>query len=128
MKTQQNLGIQDSKYFTPAFNSAFYDGPFRIYFSQTQESFAVKVLMALKESIPVSDTIETGKPIYILIYPTVDSYELVFGENAVQTSVERGRDSTVVALAPPHEESLLEAVYAQVSNCLKTDLGNLDFQ
>lgn len=83
MKNGYSQLIQ-SKYFVTDFNSAIFDGPIRIYFTQTQESLALKVYFHIqnrfadevKKLKDVSAGVHTS--LFILIYPTSESFETCF--------------------------------------------------
>jgi hypothetical protein len=58
-----------SKYFTPAFNSAVFDGALRVYFAQSQESFALSFYQNLKSQIKWSFKADSLDYVLVLIYP-----------------------------------------------------------
>ncbi len=83
MKNGYSQLIQ-SKYFITDFNSAIFDGPIRIYFTQVQESQALKIyfhiqnhftaevkkLKEISPSVPFS--------LFVLVYPNKESFEACF--------------------------------------------------
>lgn len=83
MKNGYSQLIQ-SKYFVTDFNSAIFDGPIRIYFTQTQESLALKVyfhiqnrfVSEVKKLKDVSSGVNTS--LFILIYPTRETFQKCF--------------------------------------------------
>jgi hypothetical protein len=58
-----------SRYFTPAFNSAVFDGPLRVYFAQSLESFALNFYQKLKGQINWSFKSDAIDFVLVLIYP-----------------------------------------------------------
>lgn len=92
MKNGYSQLIQ-SKYFITDFNSAIFDGPVRIYFAQDQESVALKIYFHVQNrfanEIKKLKSPINGDPfsLFILIYPTADSFSNCFGtaENMVVT-------------------------------------------
>jgi len=86
MKNGYSQLIQ-SKYFVTDFNSAIFDGPIRIYFTQTQESLALKVYFHIQNRFAeevkrlkdTSTSVHTS--LFILIYPTQDSFKKCFEVN-----------------------------------------------
>lgn len=85
MEENATTRILQSKYFNSAFNTAIFDGPLRVYFSQIHEPDAFKVyfslhnhffkdesLMDLKKHIPSDSTL------FIMIYPCKESFEKSF--------------------------------------------------
>jgi hypothetical protein len=71
--------LMQSKFFNPAFDSAIFDGPLRIYFSHSQEPLALKlyfeIQQKLKDSLDVIKNIESHLGnLIVLIYPTKETY------------------------------------------------------
>lgn len=77
-------GLMQSKYFNPAFNSALFDGPVRIYFAQMHESQALKIYFLLQKELShewaraKEVTKKTGANVLILIYPSEETFALSF--------------------------------------------------
>jgi hypothetical protein len=77
--------VTQSKFFTPAFNAAIFDGPIRIYFAQYQEAQALKLYFNLQERF--SDIRreargifkDRGRNIFVMLYPTEETFDLSFG-------------------------------------------------
>ena len=76
--------LSQSKFYSPAFNTAIFDGPFRIYFSQAQEAYALKIYFYLQKKL--GDQFKTAKQnykskdqnLYIMLYPNDESFERSF--------------------------------------------------
>lgn len=76
--------ITSSKFYHPAFNSAIFDGPIRIYFVQFHETYALKIYFMLQERF--QETLshykdiakQTERTLLIMIYPTEDSFQKAF--------------------------------------------------
>ncbi len=85
--------LMQSKFFTPAFNSAIFDGPLRIYFSQMHESLALKVYFSFQEKYPKEfgkakeRYNQSGQLLLLMIYPTAESFQTSFSQN---TSMNQG--------------------------------------
>lgn len=77
--------VAQSKYFSPAFNAAIFDGPIRIYFAQYQEAQALKVYFNLQQSFGEARREGRGifksraRNIFVMLYPTEDAFDLSFG-------------------------------------------------
>ncbi len=80
--------LMQSKFFTPAFNSAIFDGPLRIYFSQAHESVALKVYFSFQQKYPVEFAKakerynQSGQLLLLMIYPTLESFQTSFSQNS----------------------------------------------
>src|SRR5882757_480859 len=76
--------LMQSKFFNPAFNSAIFDGPVRIYFAQSHEALALKIYFALQQQF--SGELARAKELHkflertvlVMLYPTVDSFQMSF--------------------------------------------------
>tara|TARA_B100000749_G_scaffold280887_1_gene279926 strand:+ start:174164 stop:174646 length:483 start_codon:yes stop_codon:yes gene_type:complete len=72
---QSMTTLTNSRFYSASLNAAVFDGPFRIYFSQTQEAFALNVYFRLQREL--TSTFERakmvaprlGRNIFIMIYP-----------------------------------------------------------
>lgn len=117
--------LMQSRFFTPAFNSAIFDGPVRIYFSQVHESLALKVYFSLQQKYP--DVLARSKELHklfgvnllIMIYPTEDSFQLSFeGKNDFLIEDHLGED-TLLGINGPFEDERLPEVLDGVTHCLR---------
>tara|TARA_B110001454_G_scaffold171291_1_gene161990 strand:- start:17803 stop:18225 length:423 start_codon:yes stop_codon:yes gene_type:complete len=83
MKNGYSQLIQ-SKYFVTDFNSAIFDGPIRIYFTQTQESLALKVYFHIQNRFAAEVkkikgvSSDGSSSLFILIYPTTETFQQCF--------------------------------------------------
>jgi hypothetical protein len=81
--------LMQSKFFNPAFDSAIFDGPIRIYFSHAQEPAALKLYFQIQQKLTQSldalksIDVHTGNLI-VLIYPTKESYLQVNDQDFVE--------------------------------------------
>ncbi len=76
--------VTQSKFFSPVFNAAIFDGPIRIYFAQHQEAQALKVYFNLQERYKTLrensryKSQRRGGNIFIMLYPTIETFEICF--------------------------------------------------
>lgn len=107
--------LMQSKYFSPAFNSAIFDGPMRIYFAQFHESMALKIYFLAQQKLVVelAKAKEVSKAthsnILVMIYPTEESFLYTF-ENLKEKKVvvEPWNNDIVIGMNGPLEDSELE--------------------
>ncbi len=126
-----------TKYYSPVFNTALFDGPFRIYFSQAYEGTALKIYHLLQvQHLAVWEhykkwSEKTKRHVFILIYPTGEDVGLAFDidPNTVkeQTHSAPWEEGRLMALANPQSDSSFEATYTQVIKELER-LMNTDCQ
>lgn len=75
------LYITQSPFYSPAFNGAIFDGPVRLYFSQSQEALALKFYFELRSKTQdLSDLWPRsgGPSLYVMVYPTEETFDLCF--------------------------------------------------
>ena len=132
-----------TRFYSPVFNTALFDGAFRIYFSQSYESTALKIYHLLQTEysqlwMDVKKwSVESKEHIFLLIYPDVSSTELVF---EATNKVGSGKDSIfakdweeglAIGLCQPSEtvniQAQLEIIQLHLSSWLqKQSLLNLN--
>ncbi|KYG65631.1 hypothetical protein AZI86_00705 [Bdellovibrio bacteriovorus] len=105
-----------SKYFNPAFNSAIFDGPIRIYFAQFHESLALKIYFMIQQQLvkemarakEVSKS--SGANIMMMVYPTAESFTLSFDGKPADTpfETEKWNEDIMIGLRGPIEDNNLE--------------------
>lgn len=115
-----------TKYYSPVFNTALFDGPFRIYFSQAYEGTALKIYHLLQvQNFAVWEhykkwSEKTKEHIFILIYPTGDDVALAFEAESLivkgQLHSAPWEEGRLMALSNPHNESDFESFYKQIIN------------
>ncbi len=116
--------LMQSRFFSPAFNSAIFDGPVRIYFSQLHESLALKIYFSLQQKFPdalarAKDLHKTfGLNLLVMIYPTEDSFQLSFEGSKEFIVEDQLGDDTLLGINGPFEDERLLAVLGEVVRCL----------
>jgi hypothetical protein len=113
--------LTQSRFYSPAFNAAIFDGPLRIYFAQFQEPQALKIYFAAQQRLQdlyakIRETFRrTGTNIFVMLYPSREAFEMSF-ETAEHENilVERLGVDFVVGVKGPLNESDVERVYERV--------------
>ena len=117
MKSSSYNTLMQSKYFSPAFNSAIFDGPIRIYFAQFHEALALKIYFMIQQKLgrELAEAKElakaSGANIFLMIYPTQDSFILSFdvdSNHAEPLQIERWQEDIIVGLKGPSAEENLD--------------------
>lgn len=113
-----------TKYYSPVFNTALFDGPFRIYFSQSYEGTALKIYHLLQvQHLEIWEhykkwSEQTKKHIFVLIYPTAEDVELAFEFKlefkSDQVHSMKWEEGQLVATANPKNEIQFELLYNQL--------------
>lgn len=87
--------LTQSRFYSPVFNAAVFDGPIRIYFSQSQESEALRVYFQLQEKLAdiyhdaKKIVKESGRNVFIMLYPNSETFDLSFSpsQGSIQESI-----------------------------------------
>ncbi len=128
MKNNTSSTLMQSKYFNPAFNSAIFDGPLRIYFAQFHEALALKIYFLIQQKWPqeFARAKELSKKmnsnVLILIYPTNDSFVLSMENHSALTEKwvkEDWNQDVVVALRGALEDDQMEPFLDFAGLCLR---------
>lgn len=83
--------VTQSRFYTPAFNAAIFDGPIRIYFAQAQEAQALKIYFSLQERFSEARSqsqgifAERSKNIFVMLYPTAEAFDLSFSGSTLSS-------------------------------------------
>ncbi len=113
--------VTQSKFFSPAFNAAIFDGPIRIYFAQYQESQALKLYHNLQERFSEVRRQargifkSKGQNIFVMLYPTTESFDLSFSDNAETIGRDRLGVDYVLGVRGPLEDDIFDCL------CLEMD-------
>jgi len=121
--------LMQSKYFNPAFNSAIFDGPVRIYFAQFHEAQALKIYFSLQQKL-VAEMAQakeaaknTGANILVMVYPTPDSFAMSF-ETSAQTETpfetEKWNEDVVIGLRGPLDDEYLDLLLETLRLTMET--------
>ncbi len=75
--------LTQSKFYSPAFNAAIFDGPLRIYFAQYQEALALEIYFKIQQALKgFSESRKhlknLGANIFVMLYPSSDVFNLSF--------------------------------------------------
>jgi hypothetical protein len=118
-----------SRFYNPAFNSAIFDGPIRIYFAQFHESLALKIYFGLQQKFPQALEMaknrfkKDGCNVLVMLYPSAEAFRLSFdgrqneGTDGRQDFLVEDRlgADTLVGINGPFEDSQLHEVLNQIA-------------
>ncbi|PIS10508.1 MAG: hypothetical protein COT73_08980 [Bdellovibrio sp. CG10_big_fil_rev_8_21_14_0_10_47_8] len=120
--------LMQSKFFNPAFNSAIFDGPIRIYFAQFHESLALKIYFSLQqkyaqEMARAKEMHRTlDRTVLVMLYPTTESFQLSFdgAEDEAFMMLDGLVDDAVIGISGPFEDEKLPLVLDQVMGVVRS--------
>lgn len=73
-----------TRFYSPVFNTALFDGPLRIYFSQSYENVALRIYHILQSqhaeawNLLKSSTGKNKEHLFLMIYPEAEDMQMVF--------------------------------------------------
>ena len=126
---QSVIHLTQSRFYSPAFNAAVFDGPIRIYFAQHQEALALKVYFQLQQYL--KDTYSTfrknfkqhGQTSFLMLYPTEESFTTSFEKGSeANVASEKIGDDHVLGVRGPLMDDQYNEVFERVKAILQ-DLG-----
>lgn len=107
--------LMQSKYFNPAFNSAIFDGPVRIYFAQFHEALALKIYFLIQQKLSAEMATArklakaSGANILMMIYPTDAQFKESFESSDRELiDVEKWQENVVIGVRGPIEDENLD--------------------
>ncbi len=126
--------LMQSKYFSPAFNSAIFDGPVRIYFAQFHESFALKLYFVIQNQFKdilnkyKNYSKNSSSNLLVMVYPTPDHFTLSFDHQtpSEKMHIENWNQDVVLGLSRPLDDQYLDLFAIEFSKALQRwiDLQN----
>lgn len=120
--------LMQTHYFHPAFNSAIYDGPLRLYFAQFHESLALKIYFLAQQKLgPLMNRAKevsrkTGSTVLILIYPSVEFFDQTFAKAKhpnPRLAVDQFEQDLLFGVRGPFEDDELEGFLNVLENEVK---------
>ena len=118
--------LMQSKFFNPAFNSAIFDGPIRIYFSQAHESQALKIYFCLQQKyldlVNVAKEIhkKDGRNLLIMLYPDQEAFGMSFEPQNEFLAFEKLAEDSVLGISGPFEDEKLPLVLEEIVKDLRS--------
>ncbi len=114
--------IAQSRYYSPAFNSAIFDGPLRIYFAQFQEAQALKIYFVAQQRLQelyskIRERFRrTGVNIFVMLYPSAESFTMSFGDlnETENVQIERLGVDYVIGVRGPITDQDMDRIYGHI--------------
>lgn len=118
--------LMHSKFFNPAFNSAIFDGPVRIYFSQMHESLALKIYFSLQQKAQPELNLAkeaqktNSKNLLVMLYPNQDSFQMSFDGQAEFLVQDQLDDDFVIGINGPFEDEQIPQIVQAVQKAIQS--------
>ncbi len=103
-----------TRFYSPVFNTALFDGPLRIYFSQAYESAALKIYHILQtEHVEFWNTLKTRnvrskQHLFLMIYPEAKDLALVFDKPESQMQAQEWDEGLAIGIVQTQSDSDLK--------------------
>lgn len=123
---QSVIHLTQSRFYSPAFNAAVFDGPVRIYFAQHQEDLALRVYFKLQQYLQETYSAfrknfkQHGQTIFLMLYPTQETFKDSFAGLSDAVVADRLGDDHVLGVCGPLHEDEYEIVFEKVKTILQT--------
>lgn len=123
---QSVIHLTQSRFYSPVFNAAVFDGPIRIYFAQHQEALALKVYFQLQQYL--KETYSTfrktfkqhGQTVFLMLYPTAESFENSFSIDSIGNVVaEKLGEDFVLGVRGPLGDDNYDEIFQSVKTILQ---------
>lgn len=118
--------LTQSRYYSPAFNAAVFDGPIRIYFAQHQETLALQVYFRLQQYLDEmyasfrNSFRQHGKTIFLMLYPNHESFFEAFAMDEKNVICGLLGGDHVVGVNGPLSDEEYDSVFAQIRSILES--------
>ena len=121
------IHLTQSRFFSPVFNAAVFDGPIRIYFAQHQEAMALQVYFRLQQYMKDAYANfrktykQHGQTVFLMLYPNQETFDFAFTEGDQSSGVicERLGDDFVLGVRGPLEDGKFDGVLSAVQAILQ---------
>ena len=97
--------------FSPVFNTALFDGPLRIYFSQSYESAALKIYHLLQTQhadlwarLKETST-KSREHIFLIMYPEKKDLQIVFSEKSALVHSQEWEEGLAIGFCQPQDDA-----------------------
>lgn len=116
--------LMQSKFFNPAFNSAIFDGPLRIYFAQSHESLALKIYFNVQqqcvEEMARAKSLHKflERNVLVMIYPNNESFRHSF-EGPGLIALDSLLDDTIIGISGPFKDEDLDQILASIKTAFE---------
>lgn len=119
-----------TKYYSPVFNTALFDGPFRIYFSQSYEASALKIYHLLQNQYKdlcvqlKAWTHASREHAFLLIYPDLKDLQKIFAETTknpkASVQLQPWDEGIVIGISKPTDDLELAIQVEQIAASLQS--------
>lgn len=99
-----------TRFYSPVFNTALFDGPIRIYFSQSYESSALKIYHLLQTQYLEQwkqlkeCSLKSKEHVFLMMYPDKNDLEMVFPSISSAIPCQQWEEGLAIGFCQPHDD------------------------
>ena len=103
-----------TRFYSPVFNTALFDGPIRLYFSQSYETVALKIYHLLQTEYTSTwtalkdHTANSKEHLFLIIYPELKDLQVVFTDNKSSLQTQEWEEGLAVGLCQTIDDVMLK--------------------
>ena len=119
-----------TRFYSPIFNTALFDGPMRIYFSQSYESAALKIYHLLQsEYVEIWNLLKAHAPVakehlFLMIYPETKDLHMVFDKNDHVMQSQEWTEGLAIGITQTRNDQELKEQLEFVAHSVKNWVGS----
>ncbi len=102
-----------TRFYSPVFNTALFDGPIRLYFSQSYETVALKIYHLLQTEFTSTwnalkdHTNNSKEHLFLIIYPEAKDLHTVFTDDKTLLQTQEWEEGLAVGLCQTVDDTML---------------------
>ena len=99
-----------TRFYSPVFNTALFDGPLRIYFSQSYESAALKVYHLLQTQHAdlwqqlKACSAKSREHVFLMMYPEKKDLQIIFSDKSAAVHTQDWEEGLAVGFCQPQDD------------------------
>lgn len=113
-----------TRFYSPVFNTALFDGPIRIYFSQSYESAALKIYHLLQtQHVELWQqlkecSIQSKDHVFLIMYPEPSDVEMVFADSQNSVQAQEWEEGLAIGFSQPRDDIELTHQLDQITKSI----------
>lgn len=119
--TSTLVSLTQSKFYSPAFNGAIFDGPLRIYFAQYQEALALEIYFKIQQQMKKYGGAQkhfrdSSNNVFVMLYPSNDTFNLSFEGSGNEVAFNHVDNDYIFGINSAINDSGYDFIYNQLDS------------
>lgn len=120
-----------TRYYSPVFNTALFDGPLRIYFSQSYESTALKFYHLLQTEYKTQwDQLKEfsskhKEHVFLLMYPEIKDLQIIFSNSTDAVQYQEWEEGLALGFYHPKDDVELNKQLGMIISSIEMWIGKI---